>query len=130
MAHLSTRDAFGGPLASKQHWQFLMAERATELEMARNLYLKAALQLDSGIPFPEPETAMAKHFGTRLAGDMARDAVQAFGGFGLTSQRGADERGPVEAFCLDSKIGEIYEGANEVQRWVIARQIFGRNLTG
>lgn len=37
---------------------------------------------------------------------------------------------PVEAFYRDSKIGEIYEGANEVQKWVIARQIFGRDITG
>ncbi|QJY44472.1 acyl-CoA dehydrogenase family protein [Pseudonocardia broussonetiae] len=129
--HLKTRHAFGGPLAGMQHWQFLMAERATEIEVARDLYLKAALRLDSGIPFPEPEAAMAKHYGTRLAGDMARDAVQAFGGFGFTSQRGADdEPGPVEAIYRDSKIGEIYEGANEVQKWVIARQIFGRDITG
>ncbi|HVW40632.1 MAG TPA: acyl-CoA dehydrogenase family protein [Amycolatopsis sp.] len=130
-AHLASRHAFGGPLAGKQHWQFLMAERATELEMARSLYLKAALRMDSGVAFPEPEAAMAKHFGTRLAGDMARDAVQAFGGFGFTAQRGADDAdGPVEAFYRDAKIGEIYEGANEVQKWVIARQIFGRDITG
>jgi alkylation response protein AidB-like acyl-CoA dehydrogenase len=128
---LRNRHAFGGPLAGKQHWQFLMAERATEIEIARDLYLKAALRLDSGIAFPEPEAAMAKHYGTRLAGDMARDAVQAFGGFGFTAQRGADdEPGPVEAIYRDSKIGEIYEGANEVQKWVIARQIFGRDITG
>lgn len=129
-AHLTTRTAFGGPLASKQHWQFLMADRATELEAARDLYLKAALRLDSGIPFPEPEAAMAKHFGTRLSGDIARDAVQAFGGYGFTSQRGADDAGsPVEAIYRDAKIGEIYEGANEIQKWVIARQIFGREIT-
>ena len=130
-AHLSTREAFGGPLGGKQHWQFLMADRATELEAARDLYLKAALRLDSGIPFPEPEAAMAKHFGTRLSGDIARDAVQAFGGLGFTSQRGADDApGPVETIYRDAKIGEIYEGANEVQKWVIARQIFGREITG
>ncbi|SFO23202.1 butyryl-CoA dehydrogenase [Pseudonocardia ammonioxydans] len=130
-AHLGTREAFGGPLAAKQHWQFLMADRATELEVARDLYLKAALRLDSGIPFPEPEAAMAKLFGTRLSADIARDAVQAFGGLGFTSRRGADDApGPVEAIYRDSKIGEIYEGANEVQKWVIARQIFGREITG
>jgi alkylation response protein AidB-like acyl-CoA dehydrogenase len=129
--HLRNRHAFGGPLAGKQHWQFLMAERATQIEMARDLYLKAALRLDSGIPFPEPEAAMAKHVGTTLAADMARDAVQAFGGFGFTAERGADgEPGPVEAFYRDAKIGEIYEGANEVQKWVIARSIFGRDITG
>ncbi|MCR3721918.1 butyryl-CoA dehydrogenase [Prauserella flava] len=132
MAHqLRTREAFGGPLAANQHWQFLMADRATELEAARDLYLKAARRLDSGIPFPEPEAAMAKLFGTRLSGDIARDAVQAFGGFGFTYQRGADDApGPVEAIYRDAKIGEIYEGANEIQKWVIARQIFGRDVTG
>jgi butyryl-CoA dehydrogenase len=131
VAHLAGRHAFGGPLAGKQHWQFLMAQRATEIEAARTLYLKAALRLDGGVPFPEPEAAMAKDFATRLSVDMARDAVQAFGGLGFTYQRGADDaEGPVEAIYRDSKIGEIYEGANEVQRWVIARQIFGRDLTG
>lgn len=129
-SHLASRHAFGGPLASKQHWQFLMADRATEIELARSLYLKAALRLDAGIPFPEPEAAMAKHFATRLSVDMARDAVQAFGGFGFTEERGDGALGPVAAIYRDSKIGEIYEGANEVQKWVIARQIFGREVTG
>lgn len=129
--HLKARHAFGGPLAGKQHWQFLMADRATEIETARDLYLKAAQRLDSGIPFPEPEAAMAKLSGTRLAADIARDAVQAFGGLGFTAQRGADDGlCPVEAIYRDAKIGEIYEGANEVQKWVIARQIFGRDITG
>ncbi|MCE0765118.1 acyl-CoA dehydrogenase family protein [Pseudonocardia kujensis] len=129
--HLRTREAFGGPLGGRQHWQFLMADRATELEVARDLYLKAALRLDSGIPFPEPEAAMAKLIGTRLSADIARDAVQVFGGFGFTTQRGADDApGPVEAIYRDCKIGEIYEGANEIQKWVIARQILGRDITG
>ena len=130
-AHLASRSAFGSVLGAKQHWQFLMARRATQLESARSLYLKAALRLDAGEPFPEPEAAMAKLIGTELAVDMSRDAVQAFGGLGFTVERGADDLpGPVEAIYRDSKIGEIYEGANEVQQWVIARQIFGRDITG
>lgn len=130
-AHLATRSAFGGLLGAKQHWQFLMARRATQLESARSLYLKAAMRPDEGQPFPEPEAALAKLIGTELAVDMARDAVQAFGGLGFTFERGADGLpGPVEAFYRDSKIGEIYEGANEVQQWVIARQIFGGDITG
>jgi alkylation response protein AidB-like acyl-CoA dehydrogenase len=129
--HLRARAAFGGPLAANQHWQFLMAERATQIESARDLYLKAALRLDAGIPFPEPEAAMAKLAGTQLAADIARDAVQAFGGLGFTAQLGADDTpGPIEAIYRDAKIGEIYEGANEIQKWVIARQIFGRAITG
>jgi alkylation response protein AidB-like acyl-CoA dehydrogenase len=129
--HLSTRHAFGRPIAANQHWQFVMAERATEIENARTLYLKAALRRDAGELFPEPEAAMAKHYATRLSVDLARDAVQAFGGLGFARELGADGApGPVEALYRDSKIGEIYEGTNEIQKWVISRQIFGREITG
>lgn len=128
---VSTREAFGRKVGANQHWQFLLADRATEIENARNLYLKAALRLDAGNPFPEPEAAMAKLYGTRLSVDIARDAVQAFGGFGFARELAADGTpGPVEALYRDSKIGEIYEGTNEIQKWVIARQILGRDITG
>lgn len=131
VAHLGTRQAFGRPIAANQHWQFLMADRATELENARSLYLKAALRRDAGELFPEPEAAMAKHYATRLSVDLARDAVQAFGGLGFARELSADGTpGPVEAIYRDSKIGEIYEGTNEVQKWIIARTIFGKEITG
>lgn len=130
VAHLSTRRAFGKPIATNQHWQFLLAERATEIENARCLYTKAALRLDAGSS-AEPEAAMAKHYATRLSVDMARDAVQALGGLGFARELGADGTiGPLEAIYRDSKIGEIYEGSNEIQKWLIARQIFGRDITG
>lgn len=74
---------------------------------------------------------MAKQYATRLSLDMARDALQAFGGLGFARERGAGNLpGPVESLYRDSKIGEIYEGTNEIQKWVIARQIFGRNIVG
>lgn len=131
VAHLSTREAFGRKLAANQHWQFLMAERATEIENARTLYLKAALRRDAGEIFPEPEASMAKFYGSRLAVDMARDAIQAFGGLGFARELSADGTpGPVEAIYRDSKIGEIYEGANEILKWVVARNIFGKEITG
>ena len=131
----SPREAFGRKVAANQHWQFLMADRATEIENARTLYLKAALRRDAGEVFPEPEASMAKFYGTRLALDMARDAVQAFGGLGFACEVGADAPpppppGPVEAIYRDSKIGEIYEGTNEILRWVVARRIFGKEITG
>lgn len=129
--HLSHRQAFGRPVAANQHWQFLLADRATELENARNLYLKAALRRDAGVAFPEPEAAMAKHYATRLSVDMARDAVQAFGALGFIRELGADQTPwAIEAIYRDSKIGEIYEGTNEIQKWVIARAIFGKDITG
>lgn len=68
---------------------------------------------------------------TRLSVDVARDAVQAYGGFGFARELGYDGTlGPVEALYRDSKIGEIYEGTNEIQKWVIARQILGREVAG
>lgn len=131
VGHLSTREAFGRKLGANQHWQFLMTERATEIENARTLYLKAALRRDAGEVFPEPEASMAKFYGSRLAVDMARDAIQAFGGLGFARELSADGTpGPVEAIYRDSKIGEIYEGTNEILKWVVARQIFGKEITG
>jgi len=128
---LITREAFGEKLGRMQHWQFLMAERAIQLESARSLYIKAALRLDEGSAFPEPEAAMAKIAGTSLAVDIARDAVQLFGGLGFTQELGADGTpGPVEGIYRDSKVTEIYEGANEIQKWIIARHLLGREVTG
>lgn len=128
---LKTRRAFGKALAQFQHWQFRLAERATEIENARNLYLKAAVRMDSGVLFPEPEAAMAKWYATNLAGEFARDGVQIFGGYGFTKELSFDgSHYRVEEIYRDCKIAEIYEGTNEIQKWVIARGIFGRELTG
>jgi alkylation response protein AidB-like acyl-CoA dehydrogenase len=131
VAHLRSRHAFGKPLGANQHWQFKLANYAADLEAARSLYLKAALRLDSGIPFPEPEAAMAKLRGSALAVDIARDAIQCMGGYGFTHEMGHDGSiHRVEQIYRDAKIGEIYEGANEVQQWIIARGILGRDVTG
>lgn len=130
-AHLSKRRAFGKRIAEFQHWQFKMAERATQIENARNLYVKAALRMDQGLEFPEPEAAMAKYYGTELAVDMARDAIQAFGGYGYMRELAHDgSTYKVEELYRDSKITEIYEGTNEIQKWVIARTTFGKDITG
>lgn len=128
---MKTRRLFGKALAEMQHWQFRIAERATEIENARSLYLKAALRKDSGIPFPEPEAAMAKYYSTNLAGDFAREAVQVFGGYGFMRELSEDaSHYHVGEIYRDVKIAEIYEGANEIQKWIIARHIFGKDVTG
>lgn len=128
---LKTRKAFSKVIGQFQHWQFRMAERATEIENARNLYLKAALRLDEGFAFPEPEAAMAKWYATNLASEFAREGVQIFGGYGYTAELGADgSHYHVEQVYRDCKIAEIYEGTNEIQKWVIARTIFGKDVTG
>jgi alkylation response protein AidB-like acyl-CoA dehydrogenase len=127
--YLSTREAFGQKLVKFQHWQFRWAERAIQIENARNLYSKAAVLKDRGIEFPEPESAGAKYYGTECAGDLARDVVQIFGGYGFLQELGDDgSRCEVEQIYRDCKITEIYEGTNEIQKMVLARTIFGRKL--
>jgi len=121
------RDMFGGKLSDFQYWQSRMAERATQIAMARDLCYKAARRFDEGAHVPEPETAMAKYYGTQVAGDMARDAVQVFGGLGFITRLGADgSTCRVEQIYRDCKVAEIYEGTNEIQKRAIARIAFGR----
>lgn len=128
--HASQRKVFGQELARFQHWQFRFAEHATQIEMARNLCHKAALLHDT-TGKADTEAAMAKVVGSRLACDVARDAIQVCGAYGFVKTLAGEKKDfPLESIYRDAKIGEIYEGANEVQNWVIARRIFGRNLTG
>jgi alkylation response protein AidB-like acyl-CoA dehydrogenase len=125
--YMKERHVFGKPLASMQHWQYRFADYATRLESARNLYVKAALAQDGGRPSVPQQCAMAKLVGSSLAGDIARDAIQVCGGYGFVKELAyTGQQYPLEAIYRDSKIGEIYEGANEVQQLIIARQIFGR----
>ncbi|MBI2485561.1 MAG: acyl-CoA dehydrogenase family protein [Deltaproteobacteria bacterium] len=125
--YMKKREAFGKKLHEFQYWQFLLAERAIQIENARNLYSKAALRLDQRIEFPEPESAGAKYYGTKCAVDMARDAVQIFGGYGYIKELAHDQSTyKVEEIYRDSKVGEIIEGTNEIQKLIIARAIFGK----
>lgn len=125
--YMKQRQVFGKPLASMQHWQYRFADYATRLESARNLYIKAALAEDKQRPGVQQYCAMAKLVGSSLAGDVARDAIQVCGGYGFVKELAhTGQQYPLEAIYRDSKIGEIYEGANEVQKLIIARQIFGR----
>ena len=130
VAYLKVRSAFGKKIGQYQYWQFKMAERAIEIEAARNMYTKAAYRMDRGVEFPEPEAAGAKYYATELAGNMARDAVQVFGGYGFMRELSHDKSHyKVEQIFRDYKIAEIYEGTNEIQKMILARVIFGRELT-
>jgi len=129
--YMKRREAFGKRIAQFQYWQFRMAERVIQIENARNLYAKAATRMDQGEAFPEPEAAGAKYYGTECAVDMARDAVQIFGGYGFMDTLQHDKSTyKVEDIYRDSKITEIYEGTNEIQKLIIARELFGKDLTG
>lgn len=124
---MNRREAFGKKISDFQHWQFLLAERAVEIENARNLYVKSALCLDNGDPFPTFETSAAKYYGSSVSVSMARDAVQIFGGLGLMVELAHDgSTYKVGEIYRDSKVGEIYEGTNEIHKMIIARSIFGK----
>ena len=128
--YMGRRKVFGQELARFQHWQFTFANHAMNIENARNLYQKAAVQLDITGDC-DALAAMAKVMGSQVAVDVVRDAIQACGAYGFVRELGGTgEQFPLESIYRDAKIGEIYEGANEIQRWIIARHIFGRDLAG
>jgi alkylation response protein AidB-like acyl-CoA dehydrogenase len=129
-AYTAQRTVYGKPIGSFQYWQFRFAEHALEIEASRSLYQKAGQVTDRGGD-AGVLAAMAKSKGSSTAVDVARDAIQACGGYGFARYvQGAEEAWPLEAIYRDAKIGEIYEGANEVQKWIIARKLYGRELTG
>ena len=131
IAYMKERSAFGKKIAQHQYWQFKFARRTIDLEHARSLYIKAALRKDQGEVFPEPEAGGAKMYATKLAVDMAREGVQLFGGYGFMEVLAHDDSYyKVAEVYKDSKITEIYEGTNEIQQMIIARNIFGRDLAG
>ncbi len=127
--YMTKRKVFGRELARMQHWQYIFADHAVGIEQARTLYQKAGYRYDLQGQ-AEVEGAMAKLTGSRLAVDVARDAIQVCGAYGFVRElSGPGQLMPLESIYRDAKIGEIYEGANEIQKWVIARNIFGRDLT-
>ena len=111
------RVQFGKPIAAQQAIQWMIADMATRIEAARLLVYRAAWNKDNGIPYTK-EAAMAKLYASETASWVANRAVQIHGGYGYT------ENYPVERAMRDAKITEIYEGTSEVQRMVIASDIF------
>lgn len=110
------RRAFGRPLGQHQAIQFMLADMATELDVARLLTYRAAWSIDHGQP-AIGESAMAKLYASEAAGRICHDAVQVFGGYGYIRET------PVERFSRDQRITEIYEGTSEMQRLAIAREV-------
>lgn len=111
------RKQFGKPLCKFQNMQFQLADMQTRIEASRLLMRKAAWKKDGKIPY-SADAAMAKLFAAETAMEMTTKAVQYHGGYGYTREY------PVERMMRDAKITEIYEGTSEVQRMVIAGQLF------
>jgi hypothetical protein len=114
--YMNQRTAFGRTLAEFNGLQAIVADLATEIEVARLLTLRAAWLKDRGRPAMHA-AAMAKLFASETAMKAATKAVQLHGGAGYITEF------PVERIFRDAKITEIGEGTSEIQRWVIAREI-------
>lgn len=110
------REQFGKPIAAHQGISFKLAEIATDMEAAKLLTYQAANLADQGIESPQ-DASMAKMYASKTARLAAIEAVQIFGGYGYT------EDYPVERLFRDAKVTEIYEGTNEIQRIVIAKEL-------
>jgi acyl-CoA dehydrogenase len=113
------RVTFDVPIAAHQGVNFLIADMATEIEAARLLTWQAAWMLDSGYGRKATlYSSFAKRFAADTAMKVTTDAVQIFGGYGYIKEY------PVEKLMRDAKLFQIYEGTSQIQRLVIAKEIF------
>ena len=116
-AYALERKTFGVPIAAHQAIQFILADMAVALEATRSLCHRAAWMVDQG-RIDSIVSSMAKLYGADMAMKVATDAVQVFGGYGYTKEY------PVEKLMRDAKLLQIYEGTSQIQRVVIARNLF------
>ena len=119
IAYATQRQTMGSPIAGHQAVSFMIAEMAMGVEAARLLTHKAAWEIDMG----RKNTifaSMAKGFAGDHCNRVCADAVQVFGGNGFNTEY------PVEKLMRDAKIYQIYEGTSQIQRLIIAREIFSR----
>lgn len=112
------REAFGVPIIEHQAVSFRLANMATQLEAARQLVWHAATLKDAGKPCLT-EASMAKLFASEMADKVCSDAIQIHGGCGYTRETS------VERIYRDVRVAQIYEGASDIQRLLIGRQVAG-----
>jgi len=118
LAYAKERKSMGKRLIEHQAVNFRLADMATQIEAARQLYLHAARLRDAGKPCLK-EASMAKLFASEMAEKVCSDAIQIHGGYGYV------EDFPVERLWRDVRVTRIYEGANDIQRLVIGRELEG-----
>ncbi|MGW4520292.1 acyl-CoA dehydrogenase family protein [Amycolatopsis sp. NPDC004378] len=110
------RSQFGRPIIDFQGVEFLLADMAAVVESSRACYLEAARRRDRGLPF-QRQASIAKLVATDGAMKVTTDAVQVLGGAGYTRDF------PVERYMREAKVPQIFEGTNQIQRLVIAREL-------
>lgn len=110
------RVSFGKPIIEHQAVNFRLADMATQIEVARQMVLHAAVLRDAGLPCLK-EASMAKLFASEMAEKVCSDAIQLHGGYGYVNDF------PVERIYRDVRVAQIYEGASDIQRMVIGRAL-------
>jgi butyryl-CoA dehydrogenase len=116
LAYAKERRSMGKRLVEHQAVSFRLADMATRIEAARRLYLHAASLRDAGVPCIK-EASMAKLFASEIAEQVCSDAIQIHGGYGYVADF------PVERYWRDVRVCQIYEGASDIQRMVIGREL-------
>ncbi|GAA4005823.1 acyl-CoA dehydrogenase family protein [Deinococcus rubellus] len=116
LKYAKEREAFGKPITTYQAIQFKLAEMQMGIETGRLMTWKAAWLVDQGKPHAS-EAAIAKAYCSEMAFDAANEAIQVHGGYGYVGEY------PVEKLLRDVKLNMIYEGTNEIQRVIIARNL-------
>jgi butyryl-CoA dehydrogenase len=116
VSYARERKSMGKPLIEHQAIGFRLADMATGVEAARQLYLHAARLRDAGQPCIK-EASMAKLFASEMAEKVCSDAIQIHGGYGYVADF------PVERLWRDVRVTQIYEGASDIQRMVIGRTL-------
>src|SRR5215216_3176430 len=116
VSYARERHAFGKRIAEQQAIQWMLADAATEIEVARTMLYKAAWLKEQGRNYNK-EAAIAKMFATEMAERVCRNAIQIHGGYGYSSEY------PVERIYRDARLMTIGEGTSEIQRLVIARHV-------
>jgi alkylation response protein AidB-like acyl-CoA dehydrogenase len=116
VAYAREREAFGKPIVEHQAVAFRLADMATRIEVARQMVWHAAALRSAGEPCLK-EASMAKLFASEMAEQVCSDAIQIHGGYGYVSDF------PVERIYRDVRVCQIYEGASDIQRLVIARAV-------
>src|SRR5947209_1928712 len=117
VAYAKQRVQFDKPIAENQGIQFMLADMATKVEASRLLVYNAAEMVDRGEKQFGRYSAMAKMYASDRAIEVTNDAIQILGGYGYMKEY------PAERMMRDAKITQIYEGTNQIQRVVIARDL-------
>ena len=112
----SQRVQFGVPIRRHQAIEFMLADMAMQVEVARQYMIYAARRRDAGLP-SDKEASIAKLFASEMAEKVCSAAIQVHGGYGYVSDF------PVERYYRDVRVTKIYEGTSHIQKLIIARQI-------